>query len=303
MVTTGVRFFAVSFLLFSNVFSLDNASAAAIGPQASSSRPLLELSSVGGQSEHLDRAQLAQKFGEWTVSIHDQPAYHQPKAYRGVSFKKILRWLLGLPKGVDSREFVSRLKNYVVEITCTDGYQPVLDAEMFFNDQQKALLAYQELDSSNWWSFAYRVDVPWSILKDNGNEVNPGPFYLVWNTAETFPSGWPYQVAKVRLVSKLESVKRQLSQSPEGFKGNLNQFNNGAKIFTNNCMSCHAINGVGANGGRAPDLGEALPNVTDNDIRTVWLPKMEDGLIIKKLSQVDIDNLIGYLRDKTAKTK
>lgn len=142
---------------------------------------------------------LKEEFGSSTVDVYN-PTYKQTKSYEGVEFDKILKAMLGLPERILTQRFLDILKQYQIEITCADGYQPTLDVS-YFQIGRTALLAYQEVEKSKPLRYS-RTKVPWSIIRDGEKSTDPGPFYLVWNTKATYPEGWPFQVVKVRLYKK-----------------------------------------------------------------------------------------------------
>jgi cytochrome c2 len=283
------KLFAFATLLTGVVF-FDSASVQAQTP------PMLTLTDASGVRTSYSIELLKLQFRSQSMLV-ENPAYHAPKAYQGVSLAAILKRLMKLPRLAKFDRFLKELRDkYEIEITCADGYQPILDAS-FFKKDRKALMAYQELEMGKPYNWVYRAGVPWSLVQDNGKTIDPAPFYLVWNTTETYPNGWPFQVTGIRLVKKEESQKRKLAEPNRNLPFNEDEFKAGFKVFAENCFVCHAIQGVGPSG-KAPDLGEALAGIQDKELTEFWLPRMQQVYTKKALSEEETKNLIAYLRNK-----
>ncbi|MCC7441470.1 MAG: hypothetical protein IT285_07545 [Bdellovibrionales bacterium] len=127
-------------------------------------------------------------------------------------------------------------------ITCTDGFQPSIPAELL--REGEALFANRRTDQEQ-----FTVE----ISGERKKRVPLGPYYLVWenlkNPAIRAQGGniWPYQIAKVDLVRfrdrfpKLAPPAGAPASVREGFLG-----------YRQHCMSCHPVNGEG--GRKARDL-------------------------------------------------
>jgi cytochrome c2 len=178
------------------------------------------------------------KLGKDTVvTIIDDPVYHKTKKYNVVNALVLLKTEIDLSK-VD-------IKNTLVVFECIDGYKPEMPLELFLN--AKPFLAFKDIDApkgSNWEK----------IIK-NGNEMNADPFYLVYTSVPTDNQEykWPYNVIKFRLESKNKNIEAlQPKEDEKAMKG--------FALFQKQCITCHAINGIG--GEMGPELNYPK-NVTE----------------------------------------
>jgi cytochrome c2 len=169
------------------------------------------------------------KLGKDTVvTIIDDPVYHKTKKYNVVNALVLLKTEIDLSK-VD-------IKNTLVVFECIDGYKPEMPLELFLN--AKPFLAFKDIDApkgSNWEK----------ILK-NGNDMNADPFYLVYTnvTAKDSKYKWPYNLVKIHLESK----NKNEALTPIGDE----KATKGFVLFQKQCITCHAINGIG--GEMGPEL-------------------------------------------------
>jgi cytochrome c2 len=170
------------------------------------------------------------KLGKNTVvTIANDPVYHKTKKYHAVNALLLLKNEIDLSK-VD-------IKNMLIIFECIDGYKPEMPLELFLNS--KPYLAFKDVDApkgSNWEK----------IIK-NGNEMNADPFYLVYDSvsSDNQEYKWPYNVIKFHFISKNKNIEAlQPKEDEKAMKGFL--------LFQKQCITCHAINGIG--GEMGPEL-------------------------------------------------
>ena len=170
------------------------------------------------------------KLGKDTVvTIVNDPVYHKTKKYHAVNTLLLLKNEIVLTK-LD-------IKNTLIVFECIDGYKPEMPLELFLN--AKPYLAFKDVDApkgSNWEK----------IIK-NGNEMNADPFYLVYESvaSDNHDYKWPYNVIKFHFVSKNKNIEAlQPKEDEKAMKG--------FALFQKQCITCHAINGIG--GEMGPEL-------------------------------------------------
>ncbi len=213
------------------------------------------------------------------------PAYSEKElTYEGVDFSQLLVELK-----------ITDMQNKFIVVTCLDGYRPVIDGALL--SHHHALLATKEnpvLEKAT-------PDKKWSLVKMGEKLVSPGPFYLVWDEMkETYPNGWPFQVAAISIVNKKDFADfRDLA--PTG------AFNEktaaGHQIFMNRCSVCHSIRYVGPKG-KAPDLAYVVRYRNNeyiaNTIRTGRgvMPSFKSSL-----KETEIQSLIAFLQNQSEREK
>ncbi|HEU4788563.1 MAG TPA: c-type cytochrome [Flavobacterium sp.] len=170
------------------------------------------------------------KLGKDTVvTIAKDPVYHKTKKYHAANALLLLKNEIDLSK-VD-------IKNTLIVFECIDGYKPEMSLELFL--KTNPFLAFKDVDApkgSNWEK----------IIK-NGNEMNADPFYLVYTSAPTKNQEykWPYNVIKFHFESKNKNIEAlQPKDDEKALKG--------FALFQKQCITCHAINGIG--GEMGPEL-------------------------------------------------
>jgi cytochrome c2 len=178
------------------------------------------------------------KLGKDTIiTVYNDPVYHKTKKYHAVNALAILKNEIDLSK-ID-------IKNTLIVFECIDGYKPEMSLELFLN--AKPYLAFKDVDApkgSNWEK----------IIK-NGNEMDADPFYLVYDSVSPKDTEykWPYNVVKIHLEPKNRNIKAlQPKDNQKAMKG--------FALFQKQCITCHAINGIG--GEMGPELNYPK-NVTE----------------------------------------
>jgi cytochrome c2 len=174
--------------------------------------------------------QTKNKLGKDTVvTIINDPVYHKTKKYHAVNALKLLKNEIDLSK-VD-------IKNTLIVFECIDGYKPEMPLELFL--KTNPFLAFKDVDAPKGSN--------WEKIYKNGNEMNADPFYLVYTSvsADNQEYKWPYNVIKFRLESKNKNIEAlQPKDDEKAMKGFV--------LFQKQCITCHAINGIG--GEMGPEL-------------------------------------------------
>ncbi|MDR6846007.1 c-type cytochrome [Flavobacterium granuli] len=220
MKTLKINFFISSFFVF--CFLSCNQKKEQKAEQTVNVQPEFFLDLVDLQSKN--------KLGKDTVvTVSNDPVYHKTKKYHAVNALLLLKNEIDLSK-VD-------IKNTLIVFECIDGYKPEMPLELFL--KTNPFLAFKDVDApkgSNWEK----------IIK-NGNEMNADPFYLVYTTAPTEDQEykWPYNIIKFRFESKSKNIEALQPKDDEtAMKGFV--------LFQKQCITCHAINGIG--GEMGPEL-------------------------------------------------
>jgi cytochrome c2 len=174
--------------------------------------------------------QTKNKLGKDTVvTIINDPVYHKTKKYHAVNALELLKNEIDLSK-VD-------IKNTLIFFECIDGYKPEMSLELFL--KTNPFLAFKDVDAPKGSN--------WEKIVKNGNEMNAEPFYLVYTSvsADDPEYKWPYNVIKFHLESKNKNIE---ALQPEGDEKAMKGF----ILFQKQCITCHAINGIG--GEMGPEL-------------------------------------------------
>ena len=163
------------------------------------------------------------------VTVANDPVYHKQKKYNAVSASLLIKNEINLTK-IDS-------KNTKIVFECIDGYKPEMPLELFLNSNP--YLAYRDIDApkgSNWEA----------IIKD-GNEMNAEPFYIVYTSVSEKDTQykWPYNLVRINLEPLNKSTI-------ELYPLKNRKLESGYTLFKNQCLTCHAINGIG--GKMGPEL-------------------------------------------------
>jgi len=170
------------------------------------------------------------KLGKDTiVTIANDPVYHKAKKYKAVNAIVFIKNEIDLTK-IDP-------KNTKIVFECIDGYKPEMPLELFLD--AKPFLAFEDVDAPK--------GTKWEPIIKNGNEMNAAPFYIVYTSVSEKDSRykWPYNLVKIYLEPLNKSSK-------ELFPTNNKALESGYTLFTNKCLTCHSINGIG--GTMGPEL-------------------------------------------------
>lgn len=260
------------------LLALNNLSAVSFGEESVK----LGIGIKGARSE-FTIAEIQKKIALQNVNLQKNPNYeNKPMAYEGVNLKSLIASVLP--------SVASRLSQYKIVFTCLDGYRPVLDGDIL-NDGN-AYLVTRELNPGE--NGVKAKSGNFTLLKAEAKMVDPGPFYLVWDSAAHFPDAWPYQVADISLVLKTEFAETA-QLAPRGDFDTATA--SGYQVFLKNCTACHSIRYIGPHG-RAPDLAYVVGYRSEDYIRTTL--KNGRGMMpaFKEiLKPAEIIQLIAYLKN------
>lgn len=228
-------------------------------------------------------AELKNQFKSIRVTIPHNPAYEgKEKTYDAFEFNQILTELMNVDLKKDNRD-------QLLLVLARDKYVSQIPLS-YFTTKGQAYLAYQEAPDT---ILANNItqDGRWSFVRAQGKKDDPGPFYIVWNNTNTYPTAWPYQIVSLKVVNKKElTFNKFLNPSDQSLT-----IKQGHKIFNNVCSACHSLFYQGAVG-RAPDLGMVTSYLHPTDItRLVKNGRGYMPAIGKNFTTEDINSLIDYL--------
>jgi len=109
--------------------------------------------------------------------------------------------------------------------------------ELFLN--ANPYLAYQDIDAP--------IGSNWETILKYENEMNAEPFYIVYTSISEKDSlyKWPYNLVRIYLEPLNKSTI-------ELYPLKNRKLESGYTLFKNQCLTCHAINGIG--GTMGPEL-------------------------------------------------
>ena len=170
------------------------------------------------------------KLGKDTVvKIENDPVYHKQKKYKAVNASLLIKNQIDLTK-IDP-------KNTKIVFECIDGYKPEMPLELFLN--ANPYLAFEDIDAPK--------GAKWEPIIKDGNEMNAAPFYIVYTGISENDSRykWPYNLVKIYLETLNKSTIELYPLKDR-------KLETGYTLFKNQCLTCHAINGIG--GTMGPEL-------------------------------------------------
>ncbi len=170
------------------------------------------------------------KLGKDTVvKIENDPVYHKQKKYKAVNASLLIKNQIDLTK-IDP-------KNTKIVFECIDGYKPEMPLELFLNTNP--YLAFEDIDAPK--------GAKWEPIIKDGNEMNAAPFYIVYTGISEKDSRykWPYNLVKIYLETLNKSTIELYPLKDR-------KLETGYTLFKNQCLTCHAINGIG--GTMGPEL-------------------------------------------------
>lgn len=254
--------------------------ALAAPPSLAADPPPAELRFVeaGRIVARVSREDLMKSCGTTSVVIVD-PYYKREISFLGCPLDKVLE-----------RGFGDRPAAEDVFLRAKDGYTATTTLDRLF--ENGAFLAVGDARKSAGGVFAFEpID---------RRQVDPGPFYMIWSKpGQTAEKGypWPYQLVEIEVASfdrafphTLPSKAARDSAAWDGFR-----------IFRNQCISCHAINGEGGKIG--PDLNVPQSIVEYRPVEQIK-DYVRDPSIFRYTSMpahthftaAELDSLIAYFR-------
>lgn len=186
--------------------------------------------SVNQYEYHIDLLNLKtnKKLGKDTVvTVANDPVYHKTKKYKAVNALTLIATQIDLSK-IDP-------KSTKIVFECMDGYKPEMPLALFL--ASKPYLAFKDVDAKG---------TDWEPILKNGNKMDAAPFYLVYTdaSAEDDHYKWPYNLIKIHLEPIDKSKTALYPKDPSMVVG--------YTLFQNQCITCHALNGIG--GEMGPEL-------------------------------------------------
>ncbi|WP_185965971.1 c-type cytochrome [Flavobacterium sp. ZT3R18] len=161
------------------------------------------------------------------VTIVNDPVYHKTKKYKAVNALTLIA------NEIDLRKIDANSTKIVFE--CRDGYKPEMPLALFL--ASKPYLAFKDVGAKG---------ADWEPISKNGNKMDAAPFYLVYTDASTKDDRykWPYNLMKIHIEPIDKSKTALYPKDPSRVAG--------YTLFQNQCITCHAINGIG--GEMGPEL-------------------------------------------------
>lgn len=139
-------------------------------------------------------SQLKKQFKTIQVVIQHNPAYKgKKKIYNAFDMNEILSKVLNV-------DLKTVKQGDILVAKTLDDYEskmPLID----FMTKGHAFLAYQELPDTI-AADNKTNDGQWSYVIKEGKKISPGPFYIIWDTTTTYPSGWPFQITSIQINYK-----------------------------------------------------------------------------------------------------
>ena len=214
-----------------------------------------------------------------TVQIsYDNHFNKNNKRYMGFPLEELL-------DAVVFKRFAFDTTDAIVHFECTDGYRPTMPVSLVFG-QNAGYLVHRDLEAP-----------PGRAWADSLEEARFKPFYLVWDGTQPGDHRfmWPYGLIRIKLVSLRREFKNAYPfKNPEMAAG----FN----LFNQNCMKCHAINGVG--GVMGPEFNYPK-NITEywTEANIMAFARNPQSFRISSkmapvqgLTDAEFKSIIGYLR-------
>lgn len=177
-------------------------------------------------------------------------------------------------------------KEESVKFKALDGFTSIIPGSLF-HGKSKAYLAVE--------------DKTWPKIRKG---VSAGPYYLVWTHAKEGKikqEQWPFQISEISNVENVETHYKKIY--PDSLTQSAKK---GFKVFSQNCLVCHKLNGLGE-GVMGPDLNipmnpteylqlAALKKLIRNP-RSVrkWKAMAMPNFDKEAISESELQNLIQYL--------
>ena len=169
------------------------------------------------------------------INVFDPISKAETK-YQGIAFKDLLENAYGPGWRNAGEELV---------FTTEDGYQPSIPLSLF---------------SSNTSFLAFSKDDGEFSMESEGKKIQLAPYYLIWENIKNLgirdksASIWPYQITGIDLVYFKEKFGRMAPSENVSIAAK-----EGFLVFREKCLSCHKMNGEGAESGI--DLNQPVPKI------------------------------------------
>lgn len=180
--------------------------------------------------------------------------------------------------------------SYTLGTVSTDNYAPIIKNYIF--SIMKPYLAFERADGKKF------------VSKKNfsKSDISLAPYYIIWKTPKAIGNikkvrdHWPWKIKSIFLYEK----------EPKELIPSKSALNAGKETFTNHCIACHAINGVG--GTKAKDLNKVFnrEGMTDKYLEDYILSprdvdpksKMPRFPVYLDKKEERIKKLIQYIKDR-----
>jgi mono/diheme cytochrome c family protein len=215
----------------------------ALGPStsmATASDVVLHFSRAGSPTTAVGLAALREACGVQRVEV-DDPYYGRRKVFLACPIAKTLEIGFGVPSSELAQE------DYLLR--ALDGYAKPAAGDVLF--APGGYIAFADADLSD------PAAVPFQPRFEHidRRQLDPAPFYMVWSgvgEAAAHELPWPYQLSTIEIATGNVAFPRAV---PTGLAADSEAWR-GFRLFTAQCISCHAINGEGGRVG--PDLNVPL---------------------------------------------
>lgn len=149
----------------------------------------LKFTGLDGKSKTFSSDELSKKLTVKTLTIASHPEYAgAKKTFNGYDIFDFLKF--ADPK-LDPKS------KFTVEVTTNDGWTaPPYGSDLLRNAH--ALLAVSEAKET--LKKPISDDGLWSLIPTPERNMNPGPFYLVWELSKDNPNTMPFQVATMKVT-------------------------------------------------------------------------------------------------------
>jgi mono/diheme cytochrome c family protein len=199
------------------------------------------------QQQAIETADLVQQIHLSRLSAHD-PAHEGPVDYEGLALNAVL-----------DRAFGQDWHQYdAVAFSSRDGYTPSVPVATV--ERVRGLIAVNEAGRSG---FAL-------IRQPNGETIDPGPAYLVWDNIGTLDAvdrewlAWPWQLTRIALYRYQDLYPHSVPTATSS-----TAVKHGATVFQQHCIRCHTLNGEGGTIG--PELN--VPDSVTERFQSAWLER------------------------------
>jgi mono/diheme cytochrome c family protein len=181
----------------------------------------LDFALGGTVKRSVDLNALAEQIGKRGLQTQDPPR-STPVRFEGLALKAMLDAVYGEEwHRWDAIAFSSR-----------DGYAP--SVPVWVIEKSEGLVALNEAGRKGFTA----------IKQPNGEAVDPGPAYLVWDQASTAQNAdwlaWPWQLTRIAL-QKFTDLYPHATPAADSST----EVQHGFTVFQQHCIRCHQVNGDG----------------------------------------------------------
>lgn len=181
--------------------------------------------------------ELLKKFKKTKVSVYNY-TIQEIEVYWALDLGKILDKVYGRNKWRNS---------YAIGTITTDKYAPLIKNHV--HQSMRPYLAFDRADGKDF------------VIKKSFSKgyIDLSPFYIIWKIPKKMGNlkkvrdHWPWKITSIYLYER--EPKELIPSTPK--------LNDGKETFTNHCIACHAINGVG--GKKGEDLKDIFKSKKMDD--------------------------------------